>query len=801
MVLVLCFFLVKAHAQHLEILRGHITDPKGKPIAGVDIVIVNVARTQSNKDGMYAFTESVTFPRHVRFERIGYDSKVIYVDSKRLSSDSTLNIQLFPSEVAVEEISVTGRRNNSYLNNHAQLGNKLSGSLKDLPQSVALVSKELMEDRQAFMLTDMVQDLAGVNQASAYDDLTIRGFNSGYTSGFRLVNGMRSGYGYGTSFWRTPLTANLESIEVLKGSGASLFGDIAPGGTVNLVTKKPLADKHGSIQFSIGSFQTFRSSLDVGGAIDSNRNVLYRLNLAYEDARTFRDKNQRTNLVIAPSFTFRPTESTVLDVDLTYDRFDGFLDRGLGIRNNNFYGQSRSFNVNQPTDFLRTSFLTLSTRLIQEISPTLSFHANYMKSMYKEELNEFRTLNTFANAPENTLMNMRFQSKKATDYTDNFVGYFRYKWNREFYKYQFVLGVDYAKYAGDPDNILREARSRRIGDQEIPLTLDLNASEQPVIDPSTYVWRQQAEFPFLNPYHSTGFYIQNQISIFERLKMILGLRHEYFRSSSADLLAIFQTAQHVWLPRFGLTFTLNPSINYFASYSKGYIPVGADFTYNFKDYGASQPFVSEDSYQLETGMKAAFLNNQLQTELSLYHIARNNMLLATGAISDTGFPIYRQSGRVISQGIEIDLRGQLSTAFQLTANYSFNRTNVLSSTLPGEVGQPLPNAPRNTAGIWIKYAFLQNKLKGFGLGMGINYVDKRRMDNASSIMESGERMWDQWPSYTVANTAVYYHFGKLRLAVNVNNVFDTYYYLGGFDYTRGFVGSPRNVMISVSSKF
>lgn len=173
------------------------------------------------------------------------------------------------------------------------------------------------------------------------------------------------------------------------------------------------------------------------------------------------------------------------------------------------------------------------------------------------------------------------------------------------------------------------------------------------------------------------------------------------------------------------------------------------------------------------------------------------MLLATGAISDTGFPVYRQSGNVISQGVELDLRGQLSREFQIMANYTFNHTEVRSSTLVGEEGQSLSNAPRNMAGIWLKYLFSETKLKGLGMGVGVNYVDRRRMDNAARTDDSGTMIWDQWPAYTIANTAVYYHIHRLRVALNVNNVFDHYYYLGGFDYTRGFVGTPRSVMFSV----
>ncbi|PRD48291.1 TonB-dependent siderophore receptor [Sphingobacterium haloxyli] len=709
--------------------------------------------------------------------------------------------QVDTTVVTLEEVLITGRRNNSYLINTTELGGKFSGILKDLPQSVSLVSREFMEDRQAFQITDMVQDLAGVSQASVYDDLTIRGFNSGYASGLRLVNGMRSAYGYGTSFWRAPLTANLESIEVLKGPGASLFGDIVPGGTINLVTKKPLEEQKTNIGFSVGSFQTLRSTLDMGGPLDKDSRFLYRLNLAYEASRTFRDNNQRKNILVAPSFRFRPAEGTQIDVDLTYDDFDGFLDRGLGIRNNDFYGQDRAFNVNQPTDFYRSRFLTFSTRLSQYITSDLSLHVNYMKSIYSEDLNEFRTLNTYANPPENTIMNMRFLSKKVKDYTDNLVSYLSYNLQKPGHAHRFVLGVDYAQYGGDKNNVQREARRRMLDGEEVPLTIDLESPVRDVIDVGSYVWLAQAEFPFLNPYKSIGFYLQDQMTIGERLNVIVGLRHEYYRSSSADLARSYETSQHAWLPRFGLTYHINDQVNYFASYSQGYVPVGADFIHNHEQYGGDRPFLPERSFQVETGLKAGFFSNQLQTELSIFHIGRENMLIATGEMGDSGFPVYRQSGRVISQGVELDFRGQVTKELQVMANYSFNRTEVKSSSREMEVGMPLANAPKHMGSIWMKYVIPHAALKGLGFGGGTNFMNSRRMENPMAIDDQGNMRWGEWPAYQVWNAALYYHISGARLSLNINNIFDKYYYLGGFDYTRGFVGTPRTAMLSLGFSF
>lgn len=797
-VLLLCF---QVNAQSQKIF-GQILNGTGEGVAGATIALAN-STVFSDENGQFQFQDQRSLPVHLTVSAVGFSPKEYEVTSENYDAEEGIVVFLNTTDDVLDEIVITtGRRNNSYLTNTTELGGKFSGSLKDLPQSVSMVTKEFMEDRGAFQITDMIADMAGVNQASSYDDLTIRGFNSGFGSGLRLINGMRSAYGYGDSFWHAPLTANLESMEILKGPGASLFGDMVPGGTVNLVTKKPLEEQKTSVNFSTGSFQTLRSSIDLGGPLDKDKKVLYRLNVAYENARTFRDNNKRKNILIAPSLTFRPVDGTQIDVDLTYDNFDGFLDRGMGIRNKDFYALDRSFNVNQPTDFYCSKFFTFSARLKQDLAKNLTLHLNYMKSVYHEDLDELRTLNTFADAPTNTIMNMRFLSKNVTDYTDNIVGFLSYKWELPGWTHRFVLGTDYAQYAGDKNNLQQEARSYIDADgNENPLTVDLNAKSRGIYDRSSLVWLPQAEYPFLNPYKSLGVYVQDQMSIGERLELLVGLRHETYRSSSVDLNDPYETTQGAWLPRLGLTYRISEQVNYFASYSQGFVPVGADFMHNYQQYGSDKEFKAEHSFQIETGLKTGFFNNQLQTELSLFHIARENMLVATGGMTDQGFPIYRQAGEVISQGVELDFRGQITKEFQLFGNYSYDHTEVKASSIASEVGLQLPNAPTHMGNVWLKYVFSHGRLKGIGFGAGTNFMSSRRMDNPTGTDAQGNSTWDKWPAYQLWNAAVYYHINGVRLSANFNNIFDKYYYLGGFDYTRGFVGTPRNITVSLGYSF
>ncbi len=119
----------------------------------------------------------------------------------------TVDFALLPSTNALQEVEVLGRKETTYKSNYSFVGTKTASALIDVPQSISTVTKELMEDRQALRLTDVMKSVAGVTQYSQYDDFTIRGFRNGYESGFRLLNGLRSGFGYGNSLpWSSSLT-------------------------------------------------------------------------------------------------------------------------------------------------------------------------------------------------------------------------------------------------------------------------------------------------------------------------------------------------------------------------------------------------------------------------------------------------------------------------------------------------------------------------------------------------------------------------------------------------------------------
>ncbi|WP_205499992.1 TonB-dependent receptor [Rufibacter psychrotolerans] len=800
--IVLALCQLHAFAQTEGHITGTVKNSRGEPLEGFTVTLKenNAFATITAADGSFHL-------HHVPFGTysllalgMGHATESRTITISGNNPEVVVAFALKQNSQALQEVEVLGRKETTYKSEYSFIGTKTATLVMDVPQTISTVTKELIEDQQAFTLNDVVKNVAGVNQYSSYDDLTVRGFRNGYESGFRLVNGLRSGYSFGNGFFRVPLTVNLERVEVLKGPGAALFGDINPGGTINMVTKKPLEEDRKAVSFSVGSFQTMRATLDFTGALNEDKTLLYRLNVGYENTKTFRDVNDRASFIIAPTVTFRPTANTTLNAELVFSHFNGYLDRGLPIQGGDLFALPFTFTVSQPNDHFRVTDLSLNASLNHRFSDRLSFNLAYMKFAYAEDLKEHRTLNTFADAPHNTVMNLRYFERRAKEYTDNLSGYFAYTANTGSVSHKLVVGLDYVKFDTDPNSTMFESREQLVNEQKVPLTLDLKNPVYEIKETSNYIRRPLPQFfiDYINSvYHTTGVYVQDQLDLTSRLGVLLGLRYEMFRDERDYGTGEESVKQNILLPRVGLTYELLGNLNYFASYSQGFKPVNPQFIKFPERYGSDAPFSHEESYQLETGLKGEFFQKALFATISLYQIEKRHTLVNTGTVDEAGNPVYRQNGKARSQGVEAEVTGNVLPNFSLNANYAFNHTEILVASIAAENGMVAANAPKHTAGLWAKYTFTSPVLNGLGLAVGGNHVSRRRMEVQVNAVNTGELIWDYWPSYTVANAALFYQVNKFKLSLNLNNLLNKRYFVGGYDYFRASPGAPRNFIATV----
>lgn len=760
----------------------------------------------SGQDGEFSFSELQPGTYQLVFSLLGFEKTQLSV-TVPLAEPVTVIMTESASEL--QAVEIVGRKEQGYKNTSSFSGTKTETPVKNVPQAISYVTKEVIEDQQAFKTGDVLKNISGTNYFSYYNnDVSIRGFRAGNG----LINGLRTS----TTSWSQSLLPNVERIEVIKGPASALFANTDPGGTVNTVTKKPLDENRKSVSFATGSYNTYRMTGDFTGPMNESRTLLYRLNLAYQNAESFRVLQGGEDMVIAPSISFIPNERTQVNIDFVYSKTKSKLDRGQPIfaesAGAGLYSTPISFAIGKMNDYANELNLYTTASLRHKISDKVAFNASYMKFLYDEDLLEHRTSNSYAvDADGNeipTLMGMQTIRRMRKNYNDNITLYFVADLESGSVSHKLLIGYDYIQNVSpvggsnyNAGGYRNAANTEAIGDydparrDEFLIVDNMPVPNVPHFDlenPDYSLSEISGYFNVSSPqavtkYFVNGIYIQDQIK-WGKLQALLSLRQEYY----TDILNYEQAdaeevQQKKLIPRIGLVYTPAEPVNVYATYTQGYQPQGAGVIGDPDTYGG--PFDPLTSTMVEGGAKAEFFGGNLAANLAIYWIEQNNILMNAG--DDANPDLMRQIGQQQAKGVELDVYGMVLPNLSLTANFSYNETAITESEIEEEIGRLLPNAPKSQGGIWAKYTFTLPALKGIGIGAGANYVGERNtMDVALQL-----------PSYVVCDAALYYTFDKFKLSANLNNVFNKTHWVGGYSFRRLYPGTPRNFLIGAAYTF
>ncbi|MCP9199247.1 TonB-dependent receptor [Gramella sp. GC03-9] len=792
-----------AYAQNSS-LSGTITDENNVPIPGVNILLNGNQGTLTDFNGYYEFKNLQPASYNMEISFLGYEDQTEVINLSE-GQNKVLNFTLETSNESLQEIEITGRKARSYKNELTYAATKTATPIKDVPQAISYVTKEVFADQQAYRVNDIVKNVSGVNMFSYYDDFTMRGFRSGdtYINGLRVVG----------LFGPQPLLANIERVEVIKGPSSAMFGNSIPGGVMNRVTKKPLADDRKSINFTLGSFNTLRTTADFTGSVNEKETLLYRLNLAYENSDSFRDLQEFKSYMIAPSISFLPTDKTRINFDLVITNFDGKLDRGQPI-----FGASAgtdlnstpiSFALNQTNDFQKSDVVYSTLSLNHKFSDNISFNTSYMKYLFEEDLVEHRTSNQFAidgNGEQiPTLMGMQVIQRQRQFIADNLSSYFVFQANTGALDHKIVAGFDYIEQKQPRGGASAFARGYKLQGGGVSTNpadfqnflLDENGNPVPNVPHfnlanPTYNLAQLSNYTFTQSpspatrYYTYGLYVQDQIK-FNKWQVLLGGRQEYYNDVvNVDQADEETTTQNKFLPRLGLVYSVTNAINLYGTYTQSFQPQGLAAQTNPNVGGPFDPVTAE---MVEFGAKGEFFNKRLGANLAVYYIENNNILVNA---NEPGNPeLLRQRGQEESKGFELDINGRILPNLTLTANYAYNEAIISESDNPDEIGIRKENAPLHQGGFFGKYTFIDGKIQGLGISLGSNFVSER--NTFSSEL--------QLPSYTIVDAGVSYKVDRFNISFLLNNVFDKTHWVGGYDYVRLFPGAPRNYLMSVGYSF
>lgn len=780
LLLLITFSISQTWSQQAE-LFGKITNKKtGEPIIGASVYIKSIKKgTTSDFDGVYKLENIQEGVYSLTISYIGYES----IDEEiNIAGSLEQNYTLEEGVFQLQDVEIVGRKRTSYKPDVTYAGTKTGALVKDVPQSITLLNKELLTDQQIYRITDIVDNVAGLTKTRTGNNFTSRGFRiqQNYVNGNRAV--------VSPEFSSSSITSHLERVEVIKGPAAALFGNGAPGGVINLVTKKPLRENRASTSYTIGSFQTKRATMDITGPLNENKELLYRLNVGWENAGSYRDFIKNRNLLLAPSFSYIPNEKTSINVDIVSSQVndDAGVDRGMPILQGDLFALPISFSAAEPYDFRQSTSVLFTVSANHKLSEKLSINASYTKTDFNQTFVETRSNNVFTD--DGTELIRQINNRVTNVNADFLTAYFVAKIKTGALNHELVLGFDYF------DNLLDNESITAIGESNgVP---NLSFSNRIIYNTLQDLQINYGEIPVGFDSRSTyrGYYIQDLIS-YKKLKVMLGLRYEDLTQDDFADVGIDKAIDNtILLPRLGITYTVNDNLNLFASYSESFEEQLAPFGTNILNPG--EQFNPLTANQIEFGIKTDLLKDRLAANLSFYSINRSGRLIENpegGALTT-----ILQLGDEKSRGVEFEITGKINNNLSITANASFNDVEVLDDIAGIEQLELENNNPNEAFGFWGKYDFTNGFLKNLGIGLGGNLVGK------SQLIDSSENLIDNtivFDSYFTAKTGVYYAYKNVKLSFNVNNIFDERYFIGGLNAGRVFPGAPRNYLLTVGYSF
>ncbi|WP_223414481.1 MULTISPECIES: TonB-dependent siderophore receptor [unclassified Pseudomonas] len=701
-------------------------------------------------------------------------------------------LQLGATNINGVALGATTEDTHSYTTGSTSSATGLPLSLRETPQSVTVISRQQMDDRGVQSISDALRNTPGVSTQKYDSDRTefsARGFaitNFQYDGVNQPYDGV-----YGENPNNSDDSASLDRIEVVKGATGLMTGAGDPSATVNLIRKKPTKEFKASISGTVGSWDSYRTTGDISGSLTDSGNVRGRFVGVYQDKDSYIDHySQKKDLYYG-----------ILEADLTDDTLLTFgIDKSSATpRGSSWTGNTTYFSDGGRTDFSRSfnPAADWSRRDFDEITYFATLEqalANDWK--FKASLSEKTTDHdtqlasaSYGNPDRATGEGMsffwgRFEGHRVQDTADvNVSGPFTLG-GRE---HELVAGV-------------MASHSRQTGS-----TYDISAFES--VPGSIYDWEghlPKQEFPVNGKYERTqsqnGLYLATRLRPTDDLSVILGSRLSTFKynedyrynvGSPLDDTHASYKEHGVVTPYAGVVYDLNDVYSVYASYTSIYQPQ------TYKDAsGVTLAPVEGDSY--ETGLKAAYFDGRLNASLALFRIEQDGVAEQTGTNAITNEGIFKAVDGTTTKGVELELAGELTEGWNLTAGYTYARTRDKDEQRI--FGYPLSTTkPEHVVRTFTTYR-LPGALDKVTVGGGISWQSASYGKIYSA--PAGDYTRIKQGGYTLVDLMIRYQYNEhLSFTANANNVFDKKYLagLGNFDTT--FYGEPRNLMLTTKWDF
>lgn len=670
---------------------------------------------------------------------------------------AVLNALSFQSDSAVKA---------PYIGKPSSAATKFAIDPMKTPKNVAVVSSKVLQDTNAQRVSDTLAVVSGVSVLNPFgglwDNYSVRGFNTDQTVGASsLRNGINN---LGLSASRD--MANIQQVEFLKGPEAAMYGAGDPGGTLNVVTKKPQFTPENEVSARAGSHDQYRVVVGSTNAITDN--LAYRIDAAYENNHSFRDFVKNDRVFVAPQLTWHASDKTQIDYDSEYSTIHTQFDRGVIAVKNQLGIMPINRFLGQQNDGLLTMKDNLQQlRLQHQWNDAWKSQASFT---YKDNsLTGYSTEARLQEVAANGNLNRerRFRDNHSTSYLFNHDALGEFATGD--IEHKVVVGTTLSELT--LENTLKRYRDNSYFINIYNPVYTANLPAVTSIVSSSKEVQKNAALTF-----------SDYIELDSQWSVLLGGRLDYYTQSLLNKRTNKLGKDNFthFSPRASVNYLINDQWSVFASTGQAFhLNSGLDIN--------GQGFDPEKSWTYELGAKAKLLDGLLTSSLSVFNIKKQNVLVANP--QDTAFNIA--NGEEKSRGVELDVAAQPTDRLNVKLAYTYTHATVEKGDYKGA---RILNSPKNSANVLATYDIWQSGEQKIGVGGNVQYMSSR----SGSMADNGFNL----PAYTVANLNAYYEASKnLRVQATLNNVFDKTYYASSYAQQWVTPGNPREVFLTVNYKF
>lgn len=788
LVVLLSLVFAGVKAQNHGSVGGTITTSDGSPAEFVNVSLKGTAKGAiADRRGRFVIAPVAAGTYTVVASFVGLETQereITVVAGQRTSVDFTLA----ESAEQLDEIIIAETRG-VYTIADPSSSLRLRTPLLETPQNIQVVTNDALRDQQVISMSDgVLRNVSGAVRAEHWGDLYTNVLSRG-----AQVQAFRNGFNAVNSYWG-PLTEDMsfvDHIEFVKGPAGFMLSNGDPSGLYNVVTKKPTGKSAGEVAFTLGSFDLYRTSLDLDGKLSEDGRLLYRLNLAAQNKKSHRANEFNNRYVIAPVISYQLDDKTKLTAEYTLQManmsdvgsYYVFDTRGFATLPVNF----TTLPVGLPATKIKDHSIFLN--LQHDFNKDWKLTAQVARFDYKQDGS---SMWPWAVNPDATMIRGvgSWQAESQMTMAQVFI-------NGEFQtgsvRHRVLAGVDLANKSYLADWGQGHPLDTVGGEFQLDNpNLGVPNNGYPQFDYSTpLAQRALAMGANIDQRYSSG-YLQDELGFLDnKVRLTLAGRYTFVKQAYGPS----PVSDNHFTPRVGLSVSVSKATSVYGLYDQTFVPQSGVLSSG----GQVKPLTGNN---VEAGVKRDWDNGRWTTTLAVYRILKNNELTADpNAPPAAGLSV--ELGQKRSQGIEFDVRGSILPGLTATANYAFTDSKVTEVTEGVTIineGDIVPGFARHTMNAWLGYSLQQGILKGFGVSGGFTMLSGR------------ETYWDAspdpsqvLPTYYKLDGGVFWENKSLRIAANVFNILDEYLYSGSYYAWSGAyywqTESPRNFRLSVNYRF